>query len=262
LADYTGTIGLRNNINGWITDVSFTTGANEQTYLIRNSHNRNGNAVTITEDGDTIPIYRENSQLVFDPGGTRFSHVVGNVDVTRRISDVIGIAFSGNDPRNSGIFNRYNFGGYLDFAFDFTEDFLLNLTARAEDYSDFGGAFVWKASTRYKMMEDQLTLRASASTGFKAPTLHQIFTQRAQYSFVPGQGIQVGGLVSNVSREARLLQIPTLEPEKSTNFTVGLGFKPNRNFNLTLDYYNIAVADRIILSTEIGGTAFDDNKIR
>jgi len=128
LADYTGTIGLRNDINGWIADVSFTTGANEQTYLIRNSHNRIGNAVTITEEGDTIPIYRENS-----------------VDVTRRISDVIGIAFgaefrsetftviegglssyddggpdsfSGNDPRNSGVFNRYNFGGYLDFAFD------------------------------------------------------------------------------------------------------------------------------------------------
>jgi len=286
LADYTGTIGLRNNINGWIADVSFTAGANEQTYLIRNSHNRNGNAVTITEDGDTIPVYRENSQLVFDPGGTRFDHIVGNVDVTRRISDVIGIAFgaefrsetfsiiegglssyddggpdsfSGNDPRNSGIFNRYNFGGYIDFAFDFTEDFLLNLTGRAEDYSDFGSAFVWKASTRYKLMEDQLTLRASASTGFKAPTLHQIFTQRVQYSFVPGQGIQVGGLVSNVSREARLLQLPTLAPEKSTNFTVGLGFKPNRNVSLTLDYYNIAVTDRIILSTEIGGTAFDED---
>jgi len=98
------------------------------------------------------------------------------------------------------------------------------------------------------MMEDQLTLRASASTGFKAPTLHQIFTQRAQYSFVPGQGIQVGGLVSNVSREARLLQIPALGPENSTNFTVGIGFKPNRNVSLTLDYYNIAVTDRIILS--------------
>ncbi len=313
LADYTGTIGLRTNINGWIADVSFTAGANEQTYLIRNSHNRNGNAVNIAETDsttviqigeaiaqggevipvfdtvpvfDTIPVYRENSQLVFDPGGTRFDHIVGNLDVTRRLSDVIGIAFgaefrsetftviegglssyddggpdsfSGNDPRNSGIFNRYNFGGYLDFAFDFTEDFLLNLTGRAENYSDFGGAFVWKASTRYKLMEDQLTFRASASTGFKAPTLHQIFTQRAQYSFVPGQGIQVGGLVSNVSREARLLQLPALAPEKSTNFTVGLGFKPSRNFSLTLDYYNIAVTDRIILSTEIGGTAFDED---
>jgi len=226
--------------------------------------------------------------LIFDPGGTRFDHIVGNVDVTRRLSDMVGIAFgsefrsetftiiegslssyedggpdsfSGNDPRNSGIFNRYNFGGYLDFAFDFTEDFLLNLTGRIEDYSDFGTAAVWKASTRYKLMDDQLTFRASASTGFKAPLLHQIYTQKAQYSFVPGQGIQVGGLVSNVSREARLLQIPALEPEKSTNITVGVGFKPSRNVSFTVDYYNIAVKDRVILSTEIGASESGTTKL-
>jgi len=281
LADYTGTIGLTTEKAGWLADVSFTVGANEQTYLVRNSHNRNGNVV----DADGNPIYRENSPLIFDPGGTRFSHIVGNVDVTRRLGDMVGIAFgsefrsetftiiegglssyedggpdsfSGNDPRNSGIFNRYNFGGYLDFAFDITDDFLINLTGRLEDYSDFGTAAVWKASTRYKLLDDQLTLRASASTGFKAPLLHQIYTQKAQYSFQPGQGIVVGGLVSNVSREARLLQIPTLDAEKSTNITVGVGFKPNRNLSLTVDYYNIAVQDRIVLSTEITGTEFDD----
>jgi len=284
LADYTGTIGLTTEKAGWFADVSFTVGANEQTYLVRNSHNRNGNVV----DADGNPIYRENSPLIFDPGGTRFSHIVGNVDVTRRLSDKVGIAFgsefrsetftviegslssyedggpdsfSGNDPRNSGIFNRYNFGGYLDFAFDITDDFLINLTGRLEDYSDFGTAAVWKASTRYKLLDDQLTLRASASTGFKAPLLHQIYTQKAQYSFIPGQGIQVGGLVSNVSREARLLQIPTLDAEKSTNITVGVGFKPNRNLSLTVDYYNIAVQDRIVLSTEITGTEEGNTKL-
>ncbi len=293
LIDYNGTIGFKSERNGWLTDVSFTTGSNEQTYIVSNSHNRNEVLVPTWADanGDLIQQpdevtfsqkYRENSALVFDVGGTRFSHNVGNIDVTKRFSDLFSFAigtefrtedftviegsldsyeaggpdsFAGNDPRNSGKFNRYNIGGYADFALDFTDNFLVNATARVEDYSDFGSAFVWKVSSRYKTSDNKITVRASASTGFKAPTLHQIYTQKAQYSFVPGQGIQVGGLVNNVSREARLLGLPSLSPEKSLNLTFGVGLRPISGLSLTLDYYNIAVQDRIILSTEIGGTA-------
>lgn len=276
LNDYNATIGVRGNKNGWIADASFTVGGNEQTYLVSNSHNRNG---TLNPDGTNK--YRENSPILFDVGGTSFSHVVGNIDITRRLSDKVGIAFgsefrsetfeviqgteasyedggpdsfAGNDPRNSGSFNRYNLGGYVDLALDLTDDFLINGTARVENYSDFGSAAVWKVSSRYKFADDKLTLRASASTGFRAPSLHQIYTQKAQYSFIPGQGIQVGGLINNVSREARLLGLPSLKAEESTNITVGLGYKPNNKFRMTLDYFNIAVKDRIILSTEIGST--------
>ncbi len=277
LFDYNGTVGVRSKKGGWNSDASFTFGSNEQTYLVRNSHNRNS---TLNPDGTNK--YRENSPIIFDPGGTKFSHIVGNIDVSRRLSDMVGIAFgsefrsetftiiegsvasyedggadsfAGNDPRNSGSFNRYNFGGYFDVAVDLSDDFLINGTGRVENYSDFGSAFVWKVSSRYKLMDNKATVRASFSTGFRAPSLHQIYTQKAQYSFVPGQGIQVGGLISNVSREARLLGLPSLDPEKSTNFTVGLGLRPSDNFSFTLDYYNIAVKDRVILSTEIGATS-------
>jgi iron complex outermembrane receptor protein len=276
LSDYNGTIGVRNETNGWISDASFTVGGNKQTYIVSNSHNRSD---VLNSDGTNK--YQENSPLVFDVGGTEFTHVVGNIDITKRMSDMFGLAFgsefrsetfsviegseaayegggpdsfSGTDPRNAGKFNRYNFGGYADFAFDFTEDFLINATARIENYSDFGSAFVWKLSSRYKMADDKVTLRGSVSTGFRAPLLHQIYTQKAQYSFVPGQGIQVGGLINNISREARLLGLPSLTPEKSTNITVGIGVRPNSHLSFTLDYYNISVKDRIILSTEIGGT--------
>lgn len=292
LNDYNATLGFRTEKNGWIADLSFTVGGNQQTYKVNNSHNRNEvlvpNWADDNEDGIQQPEevtfaqrYRENSPITFDPGGTRFTHTVGNIDITRRLSDKVGIAFgsefrnenftiiegelasyeaggadsfAGADPRNSGKFNRYNFGGYADAAFDITDDFLVNATVRLENYSDFGNAFVYKVSSRYKFAEDKVTVRASFSTGFKAPTLHQIFTQKAQYSFVPGQGIQVGGLVNNVSREARLLGLPQLDAEKSTNFTVGIGLRPTDDLSITLDYFNIGVKDRIILSTEIGGT--------
>ncbi|HPH20067.1 MAG TPA: TonB-dependent receptor [Haliscomenobacter sp.] len=276
LVDYHATAGFKSSRNGWNTDVSFTIGGNQQTYTVRNSHNRNS---TLNPDGTFK--YRENSPINFRPGGTRFTHAVGNIDVNKRVSNIFSFAFgsefrtedftiivgdeasyedggadsfAGNDPRNSGHFNRYNVGAYADFAFDLTENFLINGTARLENYSDFGDAFVWKISSRYKLADDNVVIRGSISTGFKAPTLHQIYTQKAQYSFVPGQGIQVGGLVSNVSREARLLGVPNLDPEKSTNFTLGIGLKPAPNFNITFDYFSINLTDRIILSTEIKST--------
>jgi len=298
LNDYNGTIGFKTVKNGWNYDLSYTTGGNSQGYTVNNSHNRNAvfvpSFVDANENGQADPgenflpseLYRENSPISFDPGGTSFRHSVGNMDVSKLLSDQVSIgfgaefrtevfeiiegdlasydgggadSFAGNRPENSGKFNRYNFGGYFDISADITEDFLVNGTIRVEDYSDFGEAFVWKVSSRYKFLEDKLTLRASVSTGFRAPTLHQIYTQRAQFSFVPGQGIQVGGLINNVSPQARLLSIPQLDAEKSTNITVGIGAKINRNVNFTVDYYNIAVEDRIVLSTEIGPTELDDD---
>ena len=293
LSDYNGTIGFKSKINEWNVDVSFTTGGNTQTYKVRESHNRNvvyspstwvdSNNNGIIDDGELTEgaqLYRENSPRTFDPGGTRFSHNVGNIDISKVLSDKVNIgvgaefraetfeviegqlssydgggadSFAGNSPENSGKFNRYNFGGYLSVDFDATESFLISGTVRTENYSDFGNAFVYKLSSRLKLGE-KLTTRASISTGFRAPTLHQIYTQKAQYQFIPGQGIQVGGLVNNVSSQAKLLGIPQLDAEKSTNFTIGLGGKLNSNFNFTLDYYNIAVKDRVVLSTEIGPT--------
>ncbi|CAM1361834.1 Ferric enterobactin receptor [Tenacibaculum sediminilitoris] len=291
LNDYNGTIGFKSKLNDWNVDASVTFGGNEQTYSISNSHNgnvvlspttwvdsNNNGIVDLGELSESSQLYRENSPISFDPGGTAFNHVVGNIDISKVLSDQVSIAlgaefrtenfeviegglasydgggadsFAGNRPENSGNFNRYNLGGYLSLDWDINKDFLINGTVRAENYSDFGSTFVWKTSSRYKFADDKYTLRASVSTGFRAPTLHQIYTQKAQYSFVPGQGIQVGGLVNNVSPQARLLGIPKLNAEESTNFTVGIGGKPFKNFSFTIDYYSIAVDDRIVLSTEL-----------
>lgn len=130
------------------------------------------------------------------------------------------------------------FWGLSEFGFDFTENFLIDATGRLENYSDFGDAFVYKLSSRYKLADDRVTVRGSFSTGFRAPSLHQIYSQKAQYSFVPGQGIQVSGLVNNVSREANLLGVPKLDAETSTNLTFGIGVNPNDNLSFTVDYYD------------------------
>jgi iron complex outermembrane receptor protein len=298
LNDYNATIGFKSLINDWNVDASFTIGGNSQTYKVNDSHNRNvvyspstwidANNNNIIDNGEVTEgsqLYRENSKRSFDPGGTAFSHNVGNIDISKILSDNLSFAFgtefryetfeviegelgsydgggadsfSGNSPENSGKFTRYNFGGYASLNWNPSENLTLDGTIRTENYSDFGNAFVWKLSGAYTI-DDKYTLRGSASTGFRAPTLHQIYTQKAQYSFVPGQGIQVGGLVNNVSSQAGLLGIDKLDAETSTNYTFGFGGKVNRNLSFTVDYYSINVEDRIVLGSEITGTAFDTN---
>jgi iron complex outermembrane receptor protein len=284
LNDYNATIGFKSVINDWNVDASFTTGGNSQTYKVNQSHNRNevfGVSYNPTTDSfEATPLYQANSKQSFDPGGTGFYHNVGNMDVSKILTDNLSVAFgtefryetfevvegelasydgggadsfAGNSPENSGKFTRYNFGGYASLNWNPTENLTLDGTIRSENYSDFGNAFVWKASGAYTI-NDKYTLRSSLSTGFRAPTLHQIYTQKAQYSFVPGQGIQVGGLVNNVSSQAKLLGIDKLDAETSTNFTLGIGGKVNSNLSFTVDYYSINVEDRVVLSTEIGAT--------
>ena len=270
LNDYNGTVGIKNIINEWNIDSSITFGGNEQTYKVNNSHNAN--------DAQ----YRENSPISFDPGGTSFKHIIGNIDMSKIISDKVSIgigtefrneifeiiagtkpsyftggadSFAGNDPLNSGKYNRYNLGGYFDLAWDVSDEFLINATVRGENYSDFGNTFVWKVSSRYKV-SDKYTLRASLSTGFRAPTLHQIYTEKLQYSFADDGGIEINGIVNNVLPQARALGIPGLTPEESTNFTFGIGGKPTENLSFTLDYYKIDVEDRIIYTNPIQGNQF------
>lgn len=310
LDDYNGTLGFRSNKNGWKTDLSLTVGGNKQMWSVRNSHNRNTsglrepdtflgdlnsngivdltpydlNGDTVIDPNEGVELlqgnlkYLANSPITFNAGGVQFNHIVGNIDLSRSLTDKIGLAFgsefrsetfeviegdlasyeaggadsyAGNSKENSFVSNRYNIGGYLGLSFDITEDFLIDATGRYESYSDFGDAFVYKVSSRYKFAGDKVTVRGSYSTGFRAPSLHQIYTQKAQYSFVPGQGIQVSGLVNNVSKEATLLKIDPLDAEKSTNLTFGLGLKPAENLSITLDYYDIKVKDRIVLSKEL-----------
>ena len=302
LTDYNATIGVKSTKNGWNTDVSFTTGGNQQEYTVSNTLNygierdraaaikfNTDNKAAIDAGTLSAREVRSKTPTTFHPGGVRFRQDVGNFDISKILNDKVSIAFgtefrsetfeviageeasyifggadsyAGNEAKNSFVSNRHNIGGYVDLSLDLTKDFLINGTVRAENYSDFGNTVVWKGSTRYKLLEDKLTLRGSVSTGFRAPSLHQIYTQKQQYSFGSG-GIEVQGLINNVSPEAKALGVPKLKAEKSSSITVGFGIRPSNNFSATLDYYNIVVKDRVIVSSTIeptlaGNTQLDE----
>ena len=269
LLDYNATLGLKGETNGWKHDGSLTIGGNTQSYTVDNTVNRS---------------LGKSSPTRFKPGGYEFSHIVGNIDVSKAVTDKIGIAFgvearteaytivAGDDASftqegsnsfpginklNAGVNKRFNLGAYFDVSYDISKDFLINGTVRTENYSDFGSKSVWKLSSRYKLADDKVVLRGSVSTGFRAPTLHQIYAQSVQAAFAGGT-IQLSGLFNNRSAQARALGIPNLKPELSTNISFGLGFNPTKNLSVTVDYYNIRVTDRIVYSSSINT---DDKKL-
>ena len=265
LLDYNGTLGFNSRRNDWKHDVSITFGGNRQLYTVENTVN--------ASIGTASPTF-------FKPGGFNFSHIVGNYDISKSISDQLSIAFGtevrsetyriiagdtasysgegansfpGIRAENATSNSRFNLGGYVDASWDITDAFLLNGAVRAEKYSDYGSSFVWKVSSRYKIAGNTAVIRASISTGFRAPSLHQIYAQSTQAGFFNGI-VQLSGLFNNRSKQAFLLGIPKLKEEESTNFTAGIGFNPINNLNITLDYYNIKIEDRIVLSSSISSS--------
>lgn len=271
LRDYNGTIGIKSDLNGWTTDLSVTTGGNEQKYLVGNTVNRTLGAASPTN---------------FDAGGSVFKHNVINGDASKQLSDTVNVyagtelrweeyelkagdtaswtglgadSYAGNDPAFSRRHTRQNYGVYFGSTIDITPRFLVDAIGRYEHYSDFGNAFVWKLSSRFKL-NDKVTLRGSLSTGFRAPSLHQLYTEKAQYSFVGGK-IEVSRIFNNDSPVTRSFDIGSLQPEKSKSLTLGIGVQPDSNTSMTLDYYNIGLSDRIVLSKEIRGTAAIDAKL-
>ncbi|MES2150292.1 MAG: TonB-dependent receptor [Pseudomonadota bacterium] len=271
LDDYNATGGLKFGFDGWTGDVSVTYGGNEQSYGVHNSVNRG------MEDAFLAGTSKTHSPTSFDAGGVKFSHWVLNGDLSKQVTSSVNAfvgtelrheryevvagepasyllggadSYAGNSPDNSFPSSRSNYGAYAGASWDISNALALDGTGRYEKYSDFGSAFVWKAASRLKV-SDSVTIRGSASTGFRAPSLAQIYTQKAQYSFVPGSGIQVSGLVNNVSAQAVALGVPKLQAEKSENFTLGLGLKPDSDTSMTFDFYSIKVKNRIILGKEI-----------
>lgn len=262
LKDYNSTLGVRNETNGWHHDASITVGGNEQLYTVNNTVNH-----SLGAKGPTS----------YKPGGFNFKHVVGNVDLNKSFASNFNIglgaearsetyqiiagdtasysgqganSFPGIRAENARTNSRFNMGGYLDATWDITDKFLIQGTVRGEKYSDFGNAFVWKVSSRYKLLEDKLVIRGSASTGFRAPTLHQIYAQSTQASFAGGT-IVLSGLFNNNSKEAFALGVPKLKAENSMNYTFGLGLTPVDNLSMTIDYYDITISDRIVYSSSI-----------
>jgi iron complex outermembrane receptor protein len=164
--------------------------------------------------------------------------------------DVLGRAagsqgFPGFQPSNELNESRSNIGAYVDAEFDFTDRFMIGAAVRYENYSDFGNTLNAKLSTRLELT-DNVAIRGSLSTGFRAPSLAQIYYNTTFTDFV--SGVAIDKLIAkNNSPITRTLGIPELKQE--TAFNVSAGFTANfSNFTATVDGYYVDIKDRIVLT--------------
>ncbi|MFV8337014.1 TonB-dependent receptor [Flavobacterium sp. RSP29] len=189
--------------------------------------------------------------------------VTGTTPSNIRVTDFFGAArpngsqvFPGFRPANAIDKDRNSVAVYTDLELDVTDKWLINGAVRFENYSDFGNTTNFKVATRYKVT-DNINLRGAVSTGFRAPSLHQIYFNSTATQFVGGVPFEVGTF-SNDSQAAQLLGIPKLKQEESKSASVGFTAKiPTANLTLTADAYIVQIDDRVVLTDQFsrpGGT--------
>ncbi len=161
--------------------------------------------------------------------------------------------FPGFRPSDAVDIDRTSYAAYVDFELNPTDRLLLNLAGRFEDYSDFGTTFDVKLAGRLEF-SPQIAGRASVSTGFRAPHLAQQWFSSTATNFIGGVPFE-NKTFPVTDPVARLLGASPLTSEESVNYSIGLTFQPNDRFNASVDYYNIAIDDRVVLSSNFTGAA-------
>lgn len=185
--------------------------------------------------------YDTNGQPITDP--TTQSAPIDPVSGNPRPGSSQG--FPGYSPANEVNESRTNFSLYADGELDVTNSFMVNAAVRFENYSDFGSTVNGKLASRLKL-GDHFNLRGSVSTGFRAPSLAQIYYNLRFTNFNASGATEVL-LAPNDSEITRAFGIGKLNEEKAVN--ASLGFTASfGDFTATVDGYYIKVKDRIVLT--------------
>jgi len=162
--------------------------------------------------------------------------------------------FPGFQPANEVDRHRNNVGVYAGFESEIVKGLNLDVGGRYEQYSDFGNSLIGKAAARVPIVGRALALRAAASTGFRAPSLQQLWFNNISSIFLvdPATNALVANTVltsNNASPITKAFGIPKLTEEKATNASGGFALRPLENLSFTADGYFIRIKDRIVLTS-------------
>ncbi|TPV61821.1 TonB-dependent receptor [Aestuariibacter sp. GS-14] len=193
------------------------------------------------------------SELYKQIQGEEASYLVGpfaqNVTGVNSGFSVGANGFPGYRPETSGQWQRNNRAIYVDATIPFSQAWLFGAAIRAEDFSDFGTHLDGKFSARWQFSQN-MALRSSVSSGYKAPTVGQSNIINISTKFgLNGLEDQVTLPPSNPVAE--LLGASALAPEESTNLSIGLVAKVASVAQFTLDFYQIRLTDRISTTSAI-----------
>jgi iron complex outermembrane receptor protein len=288
VVDASGTIGVRGVLNKWAWDASGEYGHNRFAFTIGNSLNTSlgpaippnkttfdAGALSLDQIVGNVDVSRPFAiegmagplNVAF---GTEYRHEryeiqTGEPD-SYRDGGVLNRAggraalgaqvFPGFRPANAVKESRDNVAGYVDVEGDVVKWLRIGVAGRTEHYTDFGNTVDGKLTVRAQANRSFI-VRGGVSTGFRAPSLGQSFFSSTATNFlnVPGQGlVPFESLTLPVSSPAaQVLGAQGLKPENSRHVTGGVVWSPITTFDLTADYYHIAIDDRVVLSGNFTG---------
>jgi len=136
-----------------------------------------------------------------------------------------------------------------------TDDIQLSAAIRYDDYEVFGNSSNTKVAVHWQT-SDSFIVRSAYSSGFRAPSMQQMYFNNISTQFIVDES---GSLLSeevetfrNDSTLTTRLGVPTLKEEESDNLSLGLLFSPSDSIDITLDFYQINIEDRIVISSKLG----------
>jgi iron complex outermembrane recepter protein len=164
-------------------------------------------------------------------------------------------ASTGVDPDSLSEGTRNVTALYSELNVPITKQLDLTAAFRYDKYSDFGNTTNPKIGLRYQPSKE-LLLRASYSTGFRAPSLYELnalqsYTNTGTVDDPVNcpNGVGINGKPTVLVCEVQFQRLTggnkALQPEKAKNFTVGLVFEPANNLSLGLDLWWLKLTDQI-----------------
>ena len=289
ISDYALAGGVRGDLgdSGWYYDLSATAGRSWANFYIYNTINPQllwqRNEIDTHYDAGA---YTETDRVInfdmsrpFDTGGYAPINIAWGLeyrDETFRITNgepnsfyidpnlEYGLAsqgfgvgsngFPGFQPGDAGDNTVSAFAAYFDVETDLSDTVLVNGAVRYENYDEFGDTFDGKGAIRLQLA-DNFALRASASTGFRVPTAGQANLRNVTTEFNMGRLADIATLPPTNPVAIQKGAQP-LTPETSTNLTLGavFGLGPA---DVTLDYYNIQIKDRVAFTSRFNLTEAD-----
>ena len=279
---WTGTAGIRGKSGPWEGDLSLTYGGDRFHFFVDNSLN--------ASLGPTSPTHFDAGALNFHQTSVNFDgvrHIDQNI--VKALSVVAGAelrhedyyinagqpesyelgpeldsmgnpkspgsqVFPGFQPADAKDYTRLSEAVYLGLESQPIARTNLDVGGRFEHYSDFGSTLTGKVDGRVTVVkadDNEVALRGSASTGFRAPGLQQL-----GYSTIATQ--LVGGVLTNLlvspngSPVTDAFGAPRLKEETSVNFSGGVTARLFGNLSLSADYYNVAIKNRVVLTGLFG----------
>ncbi|MET0289199.1 MAG: TonB-dependent receptor [Pseudoxanthomonas sp.] len=268
--------GARGQWGAWSYDASLDYGRNDFTYRLKNSLNASlgPDSPTRFKTGDYAfdqTVANLDLSRVFEAGGA--THTLGSGVEFRREQYETGAgdpasyaagpytdrptgsqAGGGLTPQDAADLSRNVVSAYGNVSSQFGEKLSTDAAVRYEHYQDFGSQWTGKLAARYEFAP-AFALRGAVSNNFRAPSLSQIGYEATSTGYDAAGRLTQGRLLSVNNPIARALGATDLKPEKSLNYSLGFTSRIGEHFDLSLDFFQIEIDDRVALSEDISGEA-------